>query len=149
MLGQECTTEQYVPKWDRVKRGRSGHEEVERARLDVVFNGTAGPVYIDIAVTEAAAAGGHTSTDRARNDGAAALHEEKEKHRRYPGPDLVPFVLEANGRLGEEAELLLRSVAPLDPSERAAEISAAKRSLSTLLQLGNAEIVLSAQGGMH
>ena len=62
---------------------------------------------------------------------------------------MVLFVVEANGRLGEEAELLLRSVAPLDPSERAVEIAAAKRALSTLLQLGNAEIILSAQGGLH
>ena len=67
-------------------------------------------MYVDVAVTEASAAGGHVAAERARTDGAAALHEEKEKHRRYPGPDMIPFVIEANGRLGEEAEMLLRSV---------------------------------------
>ena len=78
----------------------------------------------------------------------AAADAEDEKRKRYPGPDLVPFVVEAGGRLGEAAESLIRSVAPKDPVERSMAISAAKRSLSTLLQLGNAEVVIGAHSGI-
>ena len=117
---------------------------MERARLDIAFQGRAGTVYVDIAVTEATTASAQALSQRARVDGAAAAHEEQEKHWRYPGPDLIPFVLEAGGRLGESAESFLRSVAPKDLEDRAAEIAAAKQALSCLLQLGNAEVLLGA-----
>ena len=148
MLGQEVATEQFVPKWDRIKRNRQGQQVVERARLDVVFQGLAGPIYIDVAVVEAGSESGQALARRAAEDGAAAALEEDEKRRRYPGPDLVPFVVEAGGRLGGAAELLIRSVAPKDPVERSAAISEAKRALSNLVQFGNAEVVLGAERGM-
>ena len=61
---------------------------------------------------------------------------------------MIPFVVEAGGRLGEAAESLLRSVAPKDPAERSVAIAAAKKSLSSLLQLGNAEAVIGAEQGV-
>ena len=69
-------------------------------------------------MAEAASISLPTRGQRAARDGAAAASEENDKRRRYPGPDLVPFVVEAGGRLGESAEALLRSVAPKDPEER-------------------------------
>ena len=57
-------------------------------------------------------------------------------------------MLEAGGRLGEAAESLIRSVAPKDPVDRSLAISSAKRTLSTLLQMGNAEVVIGAEGGV-
>ena len=144
MVDKEVQTEQYVPKWDRTKTNARGEQEVERARLDIAFQGRAGPVYLDIAITEAITASARALSQRARVDGAAAAHEEQEKHWRYPGPNLIPFVLEAGGRFGESAESFLRSVTPKDLDDRAAEISAAKQALSCLLQLGNAEVLLGA-----
>ena len=116
--------------------------------MDVIFQGAAGLVYIDVAITEAAFSAGNTLTQRASQDGAAAAQKEDDKRKRYPGPDLVPFVVEAGGRLGESAEALIRSVAPKDPVERASAIAAAKRSLSSPLQLGNAEALIGAQQGI-
>ena len=60
---------------------------------------------------------------------------------------MVPFVVEAGGRLGEAAETLIRSVAPKDPVERSLAIASAKRTLSSLLQMGNAEVVIGAEKG--
>ena len=57
-------------------------------------------------------------------------------------------MVEAGGRLGEAAEALIRSVAPKDPAERSAAIAGAKRALSTLLQIGNAEVVIGAEEGV-
>ena len=126
MLDQEVATEQYVSKWDRVKRNERGEPEVERARLDIVFQGRTGPVHVDIAITEAATASARDLSQRARADGAAAAREEQEKHWRYPGPDLIPFAVEAGGRLGESAESFLRSVIPKDLEDRAKKIASAK-----------------------
>ena len=72
--------------------------------------------------------------------------KKKQKSKRYPGPDLVPFVVRAGGHLGEAAELLIRSKEPL---ERLAAISAAKRALSNLVQLGKAAVVLGAEQGVE
>ena len=148
MLNQQTATEQYVPKWDRWRANSQGVAQLERARLDVVFQGLTGPVYIDVAIVEAGVGSPHAQRLRSKNDGEAAAREEDDKRKRYPGPDLVPFVLEAGGRLGEAAEALIRSVAPKDPVERAVAIASAKRALSTLLQLGNAEVVIGAERGV-
>ena len=147
MLGQEVPTEQYVGKWDRWKRDARGQLVLERARLDIVFQGRAGPVYVDIAVVEAGAGAASTLRERSVQDGLAAAREEDDKRRRYPGPDLVPFVVEAGGRLGESAQSLIRSVAPRDPVDRGQEIAAAKRTLSALLQLGNSEVEIGSGWG--
>ena len=144
MLGQEVLTEQYVSKWDRWKRDSRGEWVLERARLDVVYEGQAGRVYIDIAIVEAATASASASRQRAAGDGVAAAEEEDDKHRRYPGPDLVPFVLEAGGRLGEAAQSLIRSVTPRDLADRGREIASAKRTMSNLIQLGNAEVKIGS-----
>ena len=147
MLGQEVSTEQYVGKWDRWRRDTSGQLVLERARLDVVFQGRAGPVYVDVAIVEAASSSAAAWRARSAQDGVAAAEEEDAKRRRYPGPDLVPFVVEAGGRLGVAAQSLLRSVVPKDLADRAQEIAAAKRTLRALLQLDNAEVELGSGWG--
>ena len=136
-----------MPKWDRWRTNSQGVAELERARLDVVFQGVTGPVYVDVAIVEAGAGSLHARRLRAKQDGEAAAHEEDDKRKRYPGPDLVPFVVEAGGRLGEAAETLIRSVAPKDPVERSQAIASAKRTLSSLLQMGNAEVAIGAEKG--
>ena len=103
-----------------------------------MFQGISGPVYVDVAVTEASTESSIASTRRSLQDGVAAAQEEEEKRIRYLGPDLIPFVVEAGGRLGEAAQQLVRSVAPRDPVDRSVAIASAKRALSFLVQMGNA-----------
>ena len=126
-------TEQFVPAWDRVAQDGA----TEAAKLDVAFaDPTAGTVYVDVVVTDAAAgAGTPAGRSRARHDGAAAAAAEEKKHRRYPGPALVAFALETLGRLGAETQGLLRTWSAGD----AAALCDARQSLSVVLQRWNAE----------
>ena len=65
---------------------------------------------------------------------------------RYPGADLVPFVLETLGRPGEAAKAFRRALAPVDPEERSVALSEAWQSISTIIQMANAEALLTAEG---
>ena len=65
---------------------------------------------------------------------------------RYPGPDLVPFAVEALGRPGKGAVAFLRSLAPADPELRSAALGSSWQALSATLQVENAELLLSAAG---
>ena len=56
---------------------------------------------MDVTVRHAAAE--HVVARAARRPGEAARAAEREKHARYPGDRLTPFVIEAPGRLGGEA----------------------------------------------
>ena len=135
-----------MTKWERVVRGADG-DRIERARLDVAFNNHHGQrVYLDAVITTAATTNPETARSRAARDGAAAARSEDGKRLRYPGPDLVPFALEALGRPGRDAARFLRSLAPLDPERRSATLGATWQSLSVLLQTENAELLLSAAG---
>ena len=130
-----------MPRWDR----RNAQGIIERAKLDVCFDDPQGRrVYIDVAITDAATDDVHKLRSRAAQNGAAAADKEDRKRFRYPGPDLTPFVVEALGRMGSGADALLRSFAPKDATERSVVLGAAKQSLSALVQMGNAELVLSA-----
>ena len=131
-------TEQWVPAWDRPRRDGYG---VEAARLDVAFaDPVGGMLYIDVSDTSAACgAGTPEGRNRATRNGAAAAAMEERKHRRYPGGGLVPFVLEAHGRLGLEAQSLLRRWAADD-----ADLCAARQALAATLQRANADAYVSA-----
>ena len=82
------------------------------------------------------------------HDGEAAAQKKDDKRKRYPGADLVPFVLEAGGCLGDAAETKISPVPPRDLVERSYASACAKRTLSTLLQLGNLEVVIGAERGL-
>ena len=139
--GQTVATEQYVPRWDRRKQDGT----LERARLDVVFQDHNGQtVYVDVSVPAASTTCPATARTRMARDGAAAARMEDSKRLRYPGPTLVPFVVEALGRPGSDAVALLRSFAPTDPEERSKVLGCAWQSLSVLLQTENAELLMSA-----
>ena len=140
MIGREALTEQFVPQWDRYRDGI-----LERARLDVVYDNVQGRrVHVDVAIVEASTANLHDQRQRAAKDGVAASSHEDTKRRRYPGPSLVPFVMESMGRLGEGTDAMLRALVPSDHPERAKVLCAARQSLSVLLQMGNAELILSS-----
>ena len=76
---------------------------------------------------------------------AALQRRERLKHRRYPFPGLVPFVLDVNGRWGAEAETWLRRVVgELPDAERNAARCALRSGVSLALQSQVAEQVALA-----
>ena len=146
LSGKTVAIEQYVPQWDRVVRVR-GADTIERARLDVAFVNFHGQrVYLDVVVPTAGTTNPESARSRAARDGAAAARAEDGKRVRYPGPELVPFAVEALGRPGRAAVSFLRSLAPAEPEQRSAVLGSAWQSLSVLLQTENAELLLSSAG---
>ena len=86
---------------------------------------------------------------RAGKDGVAAADAVRGKRRRYPpsGGELVPLVFEAGGRPADETVAYVRSLGQrLEDSERSQLIRFAWQQYSTVLQSGNAEMILSAVG---
>ena len=146
VTGQAANTEQAVPRWNRVVRV-NGADTIEHARLDVVFTNLRGQrVYLDVVVPTAGTTNPETARTRAARDGAAAARAADGKRLRYPGPDLVPFAIEALGRPGRDAIAFLRSLAPVDPESRSVALGAAWQALSVTLQMENTELLLSAAG---
>ena len=79
----------------------------------------------------------------------AAADAVRGKRRRYPpsGGELVPLVFEAGGRPAEETVAYVRSLGQaVDDAERSQVIRFAWQQYSTVLQAGNAEMILSAIG---
>ena len=92
---------------------------------------------------------------RARRDGAAAADAAAAKRRRYwlAGPSLVPLPFEAGGRPGEDTIGFVRRCGAAwaaqhgeDGVEKKLVTGQLWQQVSTLLQLGNAEMILSANG---
>jgi len=135
--------EQHVPAWDRVGQGGG----VEAARLDVAYINAAGVrSFLDVTIVDAQSVTPMVQTRRANQAGAAARRAEDVKRAKYPGPALVPFAIEALGRAGDSAANLLRAMAPTDPKERSEVLGDAWQSLSVIVQMRNAELLLSAAG---
>ena len=150
--GMPTHTEQRVPEWDRQRTDpRSGETVWERAVLDVRFFDSQGNLtYADVAVVSAGTLSPDTLRQRAERPGRAAADMVTEKRRRYPpaqhpSAGLVPFVVESLGRPAQETALLLRAAAPQDKKVRAVALHRAWRSLSYLVQLRLAELLLSAE----
>ena len=143
------TKEQRVVAWDRVNP-RTGQQE--EARLDVATRDAATglPVFVDATVTCAYSGYAPCQRARANKDGVAAASAVSSKRSRYPpsGGDLVPFAFEDGGRPAEETVAFVRSWGYGFPlGERSEVIRFAWQQLSALLQLGNAETILSSRGG--
>ena len=128
-------------------------QKVERAKLDVAFiDGEGRRAYADVAVTSAATTSAANLAKRARTDGSAASDMVRSKQSKYPqgrspATPMVPFVVEALGRLSPEAHALLATVAPADKKVRSQVLRTAKQTLSVLVQTGLAELLLSAEPG--
>ena len=132
----EPLLEQRVPSWDRPSRSqRPGRDPVERAILDIEYPEDDGRKWMDISIRHSAAGNASEVATAARRAGEAARRGEREKHARYPGERLVPFVLECGGRLGGEARQWLRAqVEQLPEDTRPSELIRAYRVLSCALQ---------------
>ena len=116
--------------------------------MDVAYDNLQGRrvyvVVLVVVVVEVHSKDAHKMGQQAAHDGHAAASKEDKKRVRYPGPNLIPFAVESMGRLGDGAHSLLRALAPKDPSERSRVLGAARQTLSVLVQMGNAELILSA-----
>ena len=93
----------------------------------------------------------HQSRQQARSkkDGLAVSNAVDAKHLRYPpsGGELIPIGFEIGGRPGEETISYVRSWGNgYDAGEKTEIIRYGWQQLSTLLQTGNADMVLSATG---
>ena len=149
--GMPTHTEQRVPEWDRQRTDpRSGETVWERAVLDVRFFDPQGNLtYADGAVVSAGTLSPDTLRQRVARPGRAAADMVTEKRRRYPpaqhpSAGLVPFVVESLGRPAEKTAHLLRAMEPPDPRVRSVALQRAWRSMSYLMQLRLAELLLSA-----
>ena len=111
-------------------------------------------VQIDVAVTTACPEDQARLRARATKDGRGAADMAADKRRRYSsaGASLIPMIFEDGGRPAEETVALIRR---LGAARRVSGRVGAEdwqvtaqlwQQASTLLQLGNAELVLSANG---
>ena len=125
---------------------------LEQARLDVGFRDEEGSLgYVDVAYANACTTGDPAATlARARTAGKAASDCAEDKRKRYPPAknphaELIPFVVEARGRLGAEVLPFLRQHAPADPVLRSAVLARATRDVSIHTQRGLAGLLLAAE----
>jgi len=148
VTGYVAVKEQRVSAWDRLNP-RTGLQE--EAVLDVSTRDAASGRKIFVDVTVTCAHSGYQPTQRARahKDGAAAAQAVSGKRQRYPpsGGELVPLAFEDGGRPAEETAAFVRSWGLLlPPEERSEVIRHAWQQYSSILQAGNAEMILSALG---
>ncbi len=123
--------EQRVPTWDR----QNQRGETERAILDVQFQDADGTRWVDVSIRLPAAGTEAHVRLAARRDGEASRTGERDKHKRYPGERLVPFVLETGGRVGAEARHWLHALTrELPQDQQAKELTRAYKALSCALQ---------------
>ena len=96
-FGLQPQAEQNVPEWGTPR---------ERAVLDIAYTDSrGGRRYVDVAVVA-----GDTHCTLAPS--VRTERHERKKHRRYPGPALVPFVLDVRGAWGKEALAWVRNLQP-------------------------------------
>ena len=129
---------------------------LEAAVLDVAFSDprTGRRLLGDVVVKSAFSLNAATLRGRARRDGLAAAEAAAAKRRRYPlgGPSLVPLAFESGGRPGEHIGFVRQCGAAWaalrgdDSVEMKLSTGKLWQEVSTLLQLGNAELILSAHG---
>ena len=107
-------------------------------------------VCVDVSYTNACTPDADKTLRNARTAGKAASVRADEKRKRYP-PDrhphaeLVPFVVEARGRLGEEVLPFLKQHAPAEEPLRSAVLARALRDIAVITQHGLAALLLAAE----
>ena len=80
----------------------------------------------------------------ALRDETAADLATSQKARKYPGCEVYAFPIEAHGRLGNSATIVVRMLAPQNPSERSQAISSLYQDISCILQRHNADAIMAA-----
>ncbi len=148
VTGLTTLKEQRVQAWDRVNPSTGLPEQ---AKLDICTRDaiTGRLIFVDTTVTCAHSDYQPRQRARANKDGLAASNAADGKRERYPpeGGELVPAAFETGGRPAEETVAYVRSWGHgLEGAERSEVIRFAYQQLSTALQVGNAEMILSALG---
>ena len=159
--GVPADREQRVPEWDQMVTGDSGRMVLEQAVLDVATSDPSSghSLYLDFTVTTACPDNPAALHLRAQGDGRGAAEAAASKRRRYSmaGASLLPLAFEDGGRPAEDTVAFVRRCGataeergsrwPLTEAEDGQPVTARLwQEYSTLLQLGNAELVLSANG---
>ena len=118
-----------MPKW-------STSEEQER--LDIVCTDPRrGKPCVDVSCTDSVFSG---ATKRVLR---SAARRERQKHRRYPGRGMSPFVMDTRGRWGREAHAFVQTIAATLPHEQRAEaIRECRRWVAVPLQTAVAEQIM-------
>jgi hypothetical protein len=141
-------TEVIVPAWYDATKDT---EKKRQARLDILLWDLKGrKTYVDISFATADSVTPGKRRTRANEDGQAAAERVAAKHARYPGDknpgaSLVPFVIEAHGRLSPEAIAFLQAMVPPTNPDRDAILQKARYDLSVLTQGRLADLLLSAE----
>ena len=108
---------------------------------------TKGRRWLDISVRHPAAGAESDLRIAARRDGEASRRGERDKHSRYPGERLTPFVIEAGGRLGAEVRVWLgNQIQELPGDKQAAERLRAYKVIGCTLQTQVARQLRAAAG---
>jgi hypothetical protein len=160
--GVQASKEQRVPEWDREVIDDQGRAVTQEAVLDVITSDpqSGAPLHVDVTVTAACPSNPAALRRRARRDGAGAADAAADKRSRYnlAGPSLVPLAFEDGGRPAEETISFIRrcgaaaerngtSLPGDDEGDDGQPIVAQLwQQFSTVLQWGNAELILSANG---
>ena len=161
--GVKALTEQRVPEWDREVEDDQGRMVTDRAVLDVCTSDphSGCPLHVDVTVTTACPSNPAALRRRARRDGLGAADAAADKRHRYnlAGPSLVPLAFEDGGRPAEDTVGFVRRCGAaaerigstwLAPGEGDGEdqpvVARLWQEYSTLLQWGNAELILSTTG---
>lgn len=135
--------EQRVPTWDRL----SDQGVLERAILDVQYQDDDGTRWVDGSIRHPAAGTVAHVRLAARRDGEASRRGERDKHTRYPGDRLVPFVLETGGRVGAEGRHWLHSLTrQLPKDQQTTELTRAYKAVSCALHSEVARQLRSSAG---
>ena len=120
-------------------------DAAEESRMDLVIRvpGIAQPVHVDVTVADATSREA-LSKNAANRDGVAAQVLENRKRSKYPNIRVMPFSVEAHGRLGEDAMKLAKTIAPADPKYRSSAIADLYQRVASLLQRTQADAIISA-----
>ena len=99
--------------------------------MDIYYSDEDGQHWIDVSVRHPAAGTPTNLRNAAKRDGEASRRGEREKHTRYPGQRLIPFIVETLGRIGAEARFwLLQQIRQLPEDLQATELDRAYRTIS-------------------
>ena len=103
--------------------------------------------FIDVSVRQGAAGSAAARLSAARRDGMPSRRAEQEKHLRYPVDNLVAFIIEGGGRLGDEARAWLRAGAEYQEAASPHwELTRAHRLLSAAVQGETARALRKSYG---
>ena len=152
-----------MPEWDREVIDDQGRMVSEEAVLDVITSDpqSGRPLHLDVTVTSACPSNPAALRRQARRDGAGAADAAAHKRSRYnlAGPSLIPLAFEDGGLPAEETVSFIRRCGAAAERNGTSLPGAGEggdqdqpivarlwQEFSTLLQWGNAELILSANG---